>query len=110
MTTKNAFTKMSILIQNFNSERNFEKFLSRDKKVFGPFKSKLKIVIMILQDWIDSQFSMLFYIWYFSPIDNTLNKLKSYIPSRKKTREGKQCLQQIGNNLHCLHTIIFTTL
>jgi hypothetical protein len=48
MTTKNAFTKMSILIQNFNSERNFEKFLSRDKKVFGPFKSKLKIVIMIL--------------------------------------------------------------
>jgi len=47
MTTKNAFTKMSILIQNFNSERNFEKFLFRDKKVFGPFKSKLKIVMIL---------------------------------------------------------------
>ncbi len=91
MTTKNAFTKMSILIQNFNSERNFEKFLFKDKKVFGPFKSKLKIV-MILQDWIDMQFSMLFYIWYFSPIDNTLNKLKLYIPCRKKNTRRKTML------------------
>jgi hypothetical protein len=58
MTTKNAFSKMSILIQNFNSERNFEKFLFKDKKVFGPFKSKLKIVVILL-DWIDMQFSIL---------------------------------------------------